>query len=368
MNSPGQAIFPNPELSEKATLRLTALWALLESGLGGLLHAFKLPFTGLIVGGSAVILIVLIAHINGRARVLLRATLLVLIIKALVSPHSPAAAYFAVGFQGVLGYLIFSFFRPGYLSAISFGLLAMLESAAQKLLMLLLFFGKPLWTAVNEWGTWVAERFFPTIIDGQISLSWALVSLYVGIYVVGGLFTGWFAIRVCKALQGQDLDFSFLESQSETSTALWAANQDRPKKSPWKGAAIWLFLGALLGLSIYLGDQASGSGMQAVVYLIRTISIVLIWYFLVAPWLAKLFRKWILKRQGAYSDQLDELFETIPRVRILAAQVWKGLPKERRGLGRYMQWILHIVVLLLTLPLNSQQTLVLAERREILEH
>ena len=41
--------------------RLTALWALNECGLGGVMHAFKLPFTGILVGGVSVLLITLIA-------------------------------------------------------------------------------------------------------------------------------------------------------------------------------------------------------------------------------------------------------------------------------------------------------------------
>ncbi len=42
--------------------KLTALWALNESGLGGFLHVFNTPFTGLIVGGISILLISLIAY------------------------------------------------------------------------------------------------------------------------------------------------------------------------------------------------------------------------------------------------------------------------------------------------------------------
>ena len=44
-----------------AIQRLTALWAFTESGLGGIMHALQIPFTGLLVGGMAVIMISLIA-------------------------------------------------------------------------------------------------------------------------------------------------------------------------------------------------------------------------------------------------------------------------------------------------------------------
>jgi hypothetical protein len=54
----------NLEKSAVSIARLTALWAFVEAGLGGILHAFKVPFTGLLVGGMAVMLITLIAHFS----------------------------------------------------------------------------------------------------------------------------------------------------------------------------------------------------------------------------------------------------------------------------------------------------------------
>ncbi len=49
------------EQRQLAVQRLTALWAFSESGLGGILHALQMPFTGLLVGGMAILLISLIA-------------------------------------------------------------------------------------------------------------------------------------------------------------------------------------------------------------------------------------------------------------------------------------------------------------------
>ena len=70
--------------------RLTALWALNESGLGGFLHVFNTPFTGLIVGGISILMISLIAYYaEDKWKAVLRALLIVLIVKMAVSPHSP---------------------------------------------------------------------------------------------------------------------------------------------------------------------------------------------------------------------------------------------------------------------------------------
>ncbi len=99
-----------PRQNLNAITRLTALWAFNESGLGGLMFALKIPLTGFFVGGFAVLLIGLIAWYAQRDyRQVLKATVLVLIIKATVSPHAPLPAYLAVAFQGVAGALIYRF-------------------------------------------------------------------------------------------------------------------------------------------------------------------------------------------------------------------------------------------------------------------
>ena len=96
---------------ETAIYRITTLWAFSECGLGGLMHAFKFPFTGIFVGGLSVLFITLIA-LNSRnlKQDIFKALTIVLLIKLAVSPHSPIAAYFAVSLQAVLGFLIFRLF------------------------------------------------------------------------------------------------------------------------------------------------------------------------------------------------------------------------------------------------------------------
>src|SRR6202008_2387238 len=84
------------EQRSAAIQRLTALWAFTESGLGGLLHALQIPFTGLVVGGMAVIIISFIAEISGNNyKQILKSALIVLIVKAMVSPYTPFPAYIA---------------------------------------------------------------------------------------------------------------------------------------------------------------------------------------------------------------------------------------------------------------------------------
>ena len=48
--------------------RLVTIWALSEATLGGVLHALKIPLTGIFINGTAVIIIVLIAFFADKIR------------------------------------------------------------------------------------------------------------------------------------------------------------------------------------------------------------------------------------------------------------------------------------------------------------
>src|SRR6476661_6814218 len=147
---------------QQAVFRLTAFWAFTEAGIGGLLHAFKSPFTGLIIGGTAVILLALIARrSNFNAGTIIKCTLLVILMKSLVSPFTPPTAYIAVGFQGLMAALLFTIVPSFRVAAVLLGILAMVESAVQKLLVLWLFFGTTLWEAADGYLTWLLSQFNP---------------------------------------------------------------------------------------------------------------------------------------------------------------------------------------------------------------
>ncbi|MEO8934802.1 MAG: hypothetical protein ABI295_10905 [Xanthomarina sp.] len=141
-----------------AVERLTALWALNECALGGAMHAFKLPFTGILVGGISVLLITLIALYSKNIwSTLLKALTLVLLIKLSINPYSPVPAYFAVSFQAFLGILLYSVFSINNFTIVLLCVFSFLESALQKLVTLTIIFGQSLWKALDIYMEWIGN-------------------------------------------------------------------------------------------------------------------------------------------------------------------------------------------------------------------
>ena len=90
--------------------KLIALWAFSESALGGILHAFQFPFSGILLAGFAVTIICAIGYYSEKPSAdILYGTMIAIAVKLTLSPHSPVTAYIAVAFQGFCGLVFFYF-------------------------------------------------------------------------------------------------------------------------------------------------------------------------------------------------------------------------------------------------------------------
>ena len=290
----------------KAIEKITALWALTEAGLGGLFHAFRMPFTGLIICGLAVIFISLIAKLSdGRYQQVIRATIIVLVIKMLISPHTPPTAYFAVLFQGVLGYALFSVARLSNVTIFLFSTIALLESGYQKVLTLTIFYGLSLWESIDSFYEFIHKQF---IFTPDYSGSSLLLMAYTFLYLAAGLFFGYLASRV---LHPGKIDKTNLEEDFRQYTIQLSTLPERGKKR-YFGRRSWLiiFLFMILGILLLFNPEM---GWQKAVYVfVRALIVIILWYTLLAP-LAKLFFESFLKKQKKkYAVELEGILSLFP--------------------------------------------------------
>src|SRR5688572_20713155 len=167
--------------------RLIALWVLCEAMLGGIIHALRIPVSGLFVGSCAVICICLIAYYVPARGAILKATLIVAIFKMMLSPQAPPPAYLAVFFQGLMGELLFLNRRIYKVSCVLLGLIALLESGLQRIIALTIVYGNDLWVAINEFINGITQQ------QQLTNYSLLLAAAYVILHVVAGLLVGWWA-------------------------------------------------------------------------------------------------------------------------------------------------------------------------------
>ncbi len=324
--------------SNDPVFRITALWAFSECALGGIMHALKLPFTGFFVGGFAVLCIGLLAHVSHRnAAIILRSTLLVLLVKAIVSPHSTPTAYLAVSFQGVMGAFILCYLRPATLAAFLFGFVALVESAFQKIIVLLVFFGKPLFEAVDIFFADVLKNF-----GVQSEISWAkmVVYAYVGLYAVWGLVLGYWITKLPKQLEQKRAAYANL-TFSDTSTEPLA-----PKKKRNKWLAPVLVLLFVAAIFLLTGGKTYGA-QKALYAVLRSLAVLTAWFFLLQPLVTWAFQRWAAKRAEHEKGNLAQIMETLPGLRTTASGLYRHISGQYKGWKRMREFVVALFVVVL---------------------
>ncbi len=318
------------EQRRNAIQRLTALWAFTESGLGGIMHALQIPFTGLLVGGMAVIMISLIADLSGyNYKQILKSAIIVLIVKAMVSPHTPFPAYIAVGFQALLGYSVFSLLTVNFFSIALLSTIAMLESAIQKLLILTLFFGKSIWIATDDMIAFIAKQFGNAVSNG----SYWIISVYILIYIAGGLLIAVFASRTIKSFNAANKEL-ILEPSTEINNDVLKTKKPGPKRV-FKKLLVLILL--MIGLSVVLFVFAADNkqGWLAVAKTITwTLSAILIWFMLIGPLFTKAIQILLKKKQSRYSEEVLSIISFLPVLKQLTALAWQQ-SKLHHGFNRW---------------------------------
>jgi hypothetical protein len=355
----------NLNVTEPDTIyRLTALWALSESFLGGILHAFKIPFTGLIVGNVAVIIIILIASLSFRSGVIMKACIITIIIKLIVSPYTPLTAHLAVFLQGLIGELVFWKRKNIFVSSISLGIITALLSSFQKIFFLTIIFGKNLWDSIDQFTTFVFKEVFGLDnYSGNIKLSFSLIALYTGIHLVFGFLSGLYGAKFEKRIKNKInlLDLNYEEDIKDIITNNMVVNHGndyKRKRSKFLKSSkliFFLFLLTILLLSyVYSGEKYFNSN-SILFMIVRSVIFMFVWIKYLSPQAVKLLRNKFVKG-NKYSAEAENIIKIFPLLKSIIKYSWKETCELKR-LKRISGFMVLTTSVLLTLNINGKENL-----------
>ncbi|MCO6461200.1 MAG: hypothetical protein J5I59_07340 [Saprospiraceae bacterium] len=311
--------------------KLIGLWAFSECTLGGILHAFQIPFSGLLLGGVAVTVVCCIGFTAERpASAILYGTLVAMSVKFALSPHTPVTAYLAVGFQGVLGALIFSFQRRLYLFYLIYGALALAESALQKLLTLTIIFGNTLWDSLSATSRHVAGLLG---FSSDFPYGNAILIIYTLVYIVWGCVIGHWAYSIPSGIE------RLSKSDIISTTPLTVTSGRKRKKGKWLlGVAMVL----ILFTAIYIFHL---SGINLVRLILRPIIIIVIWWAVFNPLLKFLLAKLLQRKNNNVAVWIAQIKEDIPQMRLLSMKAAAYVRRHYKGPEKIRHFILILILL-----------------------
>lgn len=323
-NAPAEISAPS---SQVIYYRLIALWVLCEAMLGGIIHGFKIPISGLVVGSSAVICICLIGWYAPARGAIIKATLIVAVFKMMLSPQAPLTAYIAVFFQGMLGEVFFRNRKYYRAACLSLAVLALLESALQRILVLTLVYGRDLWEVIND-------SIYKLGGTAGTDYSYFLILWYVLLHIIVGILVGIWAGYLPRRIQLLDGVQKIYHIEAAPAAGQLPAKKKRPltRKIFF---LIWIVLLALwLQSALSIGRPLMPSHVSFRI-LIRSAIIILTWYFLVGPFLKKALERWLRNKKQQSATQVQRVVEQLPFTRHLVSQSWQ-LSAGKKGIGRVL--------------------------------
>jgi hypothetical protein len=319
--------------------RLTAIWAFSESAFGGILHAISVPFRGIFINATSVILITLIA-VKSSSRQILKSTLIVVVIKAFVSPHSPLTAHFSVSMQGIIGSLLFRTKRFFRLSALLLGIITLLLSGTQKIIILTLLFGNSFWKTIDVFIKQVSIDFLKLGLPSDYHYGFILIGIYISIHLIAGIIVGYYAGLLPVKLSTVAKNFEkFNAERSETEII---RKDKKGKKKSWiqrpSGIIILSVLFLIMIYSYFYPYKIEIKSIEVLIMILRAVFLTILWYFVFAPVIRKLFSKYMSRKKNLYSEEVDEIVNLFPEFYDVIELSWNQ-SRKFNGMRRIISFV-----------------------------
>ncbi len=265
-----------------------------------------------------------------KAQAILKALIVVLIIKMAVSPYSPIGAYVAVSFQGLFGALLFTKFSWKGITLAVLGIVTFLQSALQKLLILTIIYGTEIWEAIDIYGQWVQQKLG---VVSETSTSTFLILLYLSVYSICGVLAGLFIKSIIHIIsRKKEEDFYLPEGYNAVHIA--------SSTSKFKTKAIWFWF--LIVLLIVIAFSFFGNSLfgwkKGIYVLIRSFLILMVWYLILGPVILKLIRTYLQSKKSQYQEDISSAMDLFPYFRQILLFTWRET-QHLKGYNRFKYFI-----------------------------
>ncbi len=322
--------------------RITALWAFSEAFAGGIMHGLKIPFAGLFLSLIASICITLIAlgktNTNKQFEII-KATLLVIAIKFILSPQTPPTAYLAVAVQGLLGELFFLTKKNMKAAAFVLTLFSLLYSAFQHLIVLTIIFGKNFWVSIDVFFNKITLIF--TI--KPIHYSFIFVSVYLFCYLVVGILGGLLNVKIInKYYAAKNKPNVPLQNFSNIESSVIIKSTKSKNKFAYKIVGSLLII-TLLIISYLPFFKIELLYSKVVELIIRGVIIIVLWQLLITPILQFYLTKWLTNYKVKNKNLLQHTIALLPGIKEILKQSWIQT-KNKKKLVHYKNFILTSIL------------------------
>lgn len=336
--------------------KYTAIWAFSESVFGGVMHALKIPFTGLLLGGMAIIFLSLINDLVENKRELLKVTFLVIMIKFLFSPNTPFTAYLAVLMQGLFAFVIFSLLKSRTISILVLSFLSEIWSASQKIVITTLFLGMNFWYSIDEISRYMA-KISGFNLGNDFSLSLLLIGLYFLLHLTGAGLFSFITIRLPGYIEKhqnriEQIYIDYFQKNESESNFITSIQQNKASKSWYKRPGRMIFVLFLIFVSVLtLIDPTLKKILllDILSMIIRASILIYLWFKVISPFLVNQLMIFLRKSKYINGNQMktiEDIKGLFPEFRTIINLAWE-IHSNQKKLHRIKNFFRDSILLLL---------------------
>jgi hypothetical protein len=205
------------------------------------------------------------------------------------------------------------------------GIITLLQSAIQKVIVLTLVFGNTLWESIDIFGNFILNQLpFFNLHSDPLNISFWLITIYISIHLLAGIGIGILAAKVPDWI-AQEIKNDGKKYKIDGSPPVLEIKTNRKKKNWLKkpSSLLILLLAGVIVISSYIFPEISGTqGAKALIMIFRSISIMFLWYILVGPFIFKIYQKFLKSKQNAYSKEVQQTIQILPSLRYIIYQSW----------------------------------------------
>jgi hypothetical protein len=244
------------------------------------------------------------------------------------------------------------------ITAIILGIVTLLQSALQKIIVLTIVYGNNLWETIDVFVNFIIQQ-IPFVSPGSEALQFSfwLLSIYTGVHALAGIFSGIIAPKIPDWLKSEH------EKRSEILIMEnWEEIEDvrtYKKKRSWirkPSAYLIISLAGLIVVLSYLFPEISESqASQAIIMILRSTCILILWYSLLGPYLLKISQNYLKSKQNVHATEVQKTLHILTPMRYVIYKIW-NISSQYSGLKRIKFFIKMSLINILSNDFKSDGT------------
>jgi hypothetical protein len=144
------------------------------------------------------------------------------------------------------------------------------------------------------------------------------------VHLISGILAGFYASNFPKRIQTLNVEKN-ISLNNQLNYFILNSNSNTKKKKWWQkpsNIGIFIFSIIVIILSYFVKDFDKNITFNIIIMLIRSVMIIVIWYYLISPIALKFVNKILIKRKQKQAEDVESIVSVFPIIKSIIKYSW----------------------------------------------